>query len=109
MTFTRYDTNGVYELQLSTGKRQTIVVTDRQTTSDSVRGYAAEIMETRLGNKALHIDGRPIGILADHIIARRFEGGFMNFDKYHLPEDSHLIDEVPEDAEVITHQPEINL
>lgn len=99
--FDRYDTNGVYNIRLSTGTKQTLVVTS--TTESYLRGYVAETFKGNFEDRqktVVRVDARRVTFRHSAVIGKSFVGGFKRFDCYEFPKGgpTTLLLEVPEDA-----------
>lgn len=100
--FERFDENGVYDLRLSDGRNQTMVVT--KVGDDQIEGYVAEPYKGTMADpdaSHLRVDGsKRLSFRLSAIIGKAFEGGFRSFDSFEFPyrEPTSLILEVPEDA-----------
>jgi len=99
--FHHYDSNGVYDLRLSTGDSQTLVVTDRF--DDHIKGYVAETHRGMVEDpeaELLKVDDKSVRFKREAIIGKSFVGGYHRFDVYEFPHGgpAALMLDVPEDA-----------
>lgn len=99
--FEHYDKNGVYDLRLSTGDTQMLVVTKQA--SNHIEGYVAETHPGTLEDPKkpfVRVDADRVSLRRSAIIGKRFVGAFRSFDAFEFPKDgpTSLILDVPEDA-----------